>query len=432
MKYKFPYGKANFKTIRTENYFFIDRSSYISLLEDTAGSILFVRPRRFGKSLFANMLYAYYDINEEANFENYFNGLYIGDSRNHTPFKNKFMVIKYDFSEVSVDGILDQIIINFNNYCNDCIKDFKSNYKNLLQEEIEINKDDPLSSFGNLIRQVKQINQKLYVIVDEYDNFLNEIMVRGRKDDYSKLATGDGVLKSFFKKLKAKESSVIERIFITGVSPVVLNDVSSGFNIATDISLFQEFNDLVGFKEEEIFKTIDTIIKNENIKYDVDYVVTKIANYYNGYKFNLKSTEKIYNPTLSLYFFNEFQKNHEFPSEMLDKNLQIDINKLHFIGNLDNGKQIIFDILNNEEKIEASKVTTEFKLNDLLTLGEQNRDYIISLMYYWGLLTLKEKAFQQEFQIPNYVSKRLYFEKLQTLLSPKPLNLTEIQKKFFS
>ena len=369
----------------------------------------------------------YYDISEQDNFEELFSDLAV--SKKPTLSRGKYLILNFDFSEVSAQGDIEKIVENFYSYCNKRYKAFQRRYKKII-DNFAIEKD-ALASLDELFMAVEESPYKIYVLIDEYDNFINEIMVKGRRKDYEKLVTGEGIVKTFFKKIKAHSGSIIDKIFITGISPVVLNDISSGFNIAKDITFRENFNDMCGFKEQEIRQVVETIIEEQRLQQQSKDILQVMKKYYNGYCFNIKKTQKIYNPTLSLYFLENLQQSGNMPEEMLDKNLQTDINKLDFLSRIELGRKVILEILENRDQIKVSKVVMEFQLKDLLELEKQDEDYIASMMLFFGLLTIKERQFNLVLEIPNSVCRKLYFEKLQNIIANRKLTTRTIQEQFF-
>ncbi|MCP4112172.1 MAG: AAA family ATPase [Desulfobacteraceae bacterium] len=245
---KFPYGICDYNDIISEGYYYADRTDMLPFIEKTGKHLLFLRPRRFGKSLLISMLKNYYDIAKSDEFERLFGHLTIG--RNPTARHNQYFVMKWDFSAVSPIGNAREIHESLFRYINGCIKSFAVSYKDLLPVETEIDPSDALTSFQSLLLTVRQTPHKLLLLIDEYDNFANEVMMGTRdisQDRYKALVYGEGCLKTLFKVVKsATEGSGLDRSFITGVSPVVMSDIT---NIAENVYLKPEFHDLCGFRE---------------------------------------------------------------------------------------------------------------------------------------------------------------------------------------
>ena len=231
---KFPYGICDFQKIIREGYFYADRTDLIPLLEETGDQLLFLRPRRFGKSLLLSVLENYYDLARADRFEQIFGQLHIG--RNPTGKQNSYFVLKWDFSAVSPQGATEEIRRNLHDYLNDRMKFFSDYYRDRLATEIRLDRNNALSSFQSLLNAVQQSGHPLYLLIDEYDNFANEVMVSAEQrkgTDYAALLSGEGDLKALFKVIKsAAAGQGLDRVFITGVSPVVLSDITSGYNVA--------------------------------------------------------------------------------------------------------------------------------------------------------------------------------------------------------
>ena len=297
---QFPYGISDFKEIISKGYFYCDRTDKIPMLE-ASKSILFLRPRRFGKSLLLSMLANYYDVAKADSFQKLFGNLLIGN--NPTELHNKYFILKWDFSRIDPLGGVKDIKRSLYDYINRTIKIFKNYYKDYSLPEVEINKDNALDSLLALTDAVNMTDYSIYLLIDEYDNFANEVMMSSPrdKDNYEALVYGDGLLKSLFKTIKSSAGeSLFDRIFITGVSPVVMSDITSGYNIAENIYLEAEFNDLCGFTEKEIKDALEKIEEKCGFKKGKGAAALDIMRtFYNGYTFTYKENRKIYNPTLA-------------------------------------------------------------------------------------------------------------------------------------
>ncbi|TGN99879.1 ATPase AAA, partial [Candidatus Thiomargarita nelsonii] len=244
---EFSYGVSDFYQLKTDNLFYVDRTSHISLIEKAGRQLLFLRPRRFGKSLLLSMLENYYDVAKADEFERLFGDLAIG--QNPTPKHNQYLIMKWDFSVINAQG--KDVESKLHDHLNNCIQDFAMCYQNILQYEIHINPKNAVSSFESALTAIKQSPYRLYLLIDEYDNFANEVLMgRGEisPSRYKTLLSSEGTLKTFFRTVKSASSGRgLERVFITGVSPVLMTDITSAYNVAEDIYLEPEFNDLCGF-----------------------------------------------------------------------------------------------------------------------------------------------------------------------------------------
>ena len=257
---RFPYGIADFRKIREEGYFYVDRSDRIALLEETGSQLLFLRPRRFGKSLWLSTLENYYDLARADDFERLFGGLKIG--RNPTPLRNRYFVLKLNFSVVDPSGDHAAIRQALFDHVNTQIENLVARYASWLQQPVRVQSDNAMTSLQSLLGAVSQTPHKLYLLVDEYDNFANEVMVSPLQgtDRHQELVESEGTIKTFFKAVKAgAEGRGVDRVFLTGISPVVLSDMTSGYNVAEDLSQRPRFHDLCGFSETELRVALDAV-----------------------------------------------------------------------------------------------------------------------------------------------------------------------------
>jgi len=413
---KFPYGFSDFYLLRSEKYFYIDRTTHIKLIEEAGNQLLFLRPRRFGKSLLLSMLENYYDVAKADDFEKLFGNLAIG--KNPTPKHNQYLVMKWDFSNISPVGDSKQIENSLSNYLNERFQDFANYYQSILQISISINSSNPIASFLSLLRAVRTTPYKLYIFIDEYDNFANEVMMGGNQisnSRYDALTSAESSLKTLFKAVKSASSGQgLERVFITGVSPVLMTDITSSYNVAKDIYLRSEFNDLCGFRESELASIVNNIAKECDLtSTKAEQALTLMKDFYDGYCFNYRKTEDIYNPTLALYFLDNFQQECQFPRKMLDNNLAMDRGKLSYVSSLLNGESVIFQALNENPPLSLFELADRFGIQDMLSANKDTQ-FIVSLLYYLGILTLngETELGQLRFKIPNLVARKLYVERL--------------------
>jgi hypothetical protein len=410
---KFPYGIANFAAIRQESYFYQDRTHLIPSLEAAGKQLLFLRPRRFGKSLLLSMLEHYYDIDQADSFASLFGDLAIG--QNPTPLHNRYFIVHWDFSDVGCQGEVSTIEKALHEHINDRLKDFIARYQSRLSLPVQINESNALSSWRSALTAVRQSGHTLYLFIDEYDNFANEILM-ARKDQYEALLYGEGLFKTVFKAVKAAAGQGLDRVFITGVSPVALSDITSGYNVATNIYLEPRFNALCGFTEAEISDLLKTLAQEASFTWSVEEALAIMRTFYNGYCFNERQPETVYNPTLSLYFLRVLAEVGYYPDEMLDDNLAMDRKRLLFIAGLLEGETLLVDALSQEQGLVISRLSRRFGAETMLK-QERDRDTIISLLYYFGILTLGGIVGLNKLaiKIPNLVSRSLYIEQLQDI-----------------
>jgi len=420
---KLPYGLRNFYDLITQNYFYVDRTAHIQTIEDFGKELIFLRPRRFGKSLLLSMLENYYDVAKADEFERLFGHLAIGS--NPTLMHNQYFVMTWDFSLVKATGDITAIEKSLYDHVNNAISDFAIRYDNWLQHEIRIDPLDAVSSFESLLSVVGQADYRLYLLIDEYDNFGNELMIGHHKETpsrYETLLSGEGIVKTLFKAVKSGAGKRgLERVFVTGVSPVVLSDMSSGYNVAEHIYFEPEFNDLCGFQEHEIIDALERIVKECDLPIEeAKKALALMRSFYNGYCFSSLSTEKVYNPTLALYFLRVFQRRCQFPSQMLDHNLAMDRGKLTYISNLPYGESVIVQALNEQPPLMLDELANGFGVEDML-YAPKDITFMISLLYFFGILTLAGENDEGEllFKIPNLVIRKLYVERLKERLLPE-------------
>ncbi len=429
---KFPYGICDFEKIISNNYFYVDRTDKIPLLEDAGEYLLFLRPRRFGKTLLLSMLENYYDVAKAEQFEQLFGHLAIG--KNPTPKHNQYLIMNWDFSAIIPSGTPKEIQQRMHNHVNGSIEQFITTYENILDYEIYIDKNDAARSLQSLFIAVKRTPYKLYLLIDEYDNFANEVMMAGlsAKERYEDLIYEEGALKGLFKVIKSgTKASIIDRIFLTGVSPVVMSDISSGFNIAKNIYLQPKFNDLCGFLEAEINLALQEIAKQCGFsKIQVKDVLTMMRTFYNGYSFAENEKPLIYNPTNSIYFLENLQENCKIPRQILDDNLAMDRNKIVYISQLPHGKEVVTKALTEQEPLSLPDLAYRFGIDEIVKTTKDT-PFMLSLLYYFGVLTFSGKIeFTGELilKIPNLVIRRLYAERIEELLLPDFRSKEEAQR----
>ena len=424
---RFPYGVCDFNKIITDKLFYCDRSDRIASLENTGYYLLLLRPRRFGKSLLLSMLENYYDLAKKEKFQDLFGHLLIG--KNPTPLHNKYFILKWDFSCVDPSGSAENIKKAFHNHINACIRSFRINYEDYLHRKIEIDSDDAVSSIKSLLDVVRKTPYPVYLLIDEYDNFANEVMMgvrREKKDIYEALVYEEGPLKTLFKAVKSStDGSGFDRSFITGVSPVVMSDITSGYNIAKNIYLDSEFSDLCGFYENEIEKALKTVSAECGLKEkDAEDALDLMRIYYNGYKFAPDAAESVYNPTLAIYFIEAFLRTCKYPRKMLDSNLAADDAKLRYISQIPKGEQLLLDLMKKGHSLIISDLSDRFGIEQMLTDRSKDFVFMSSFLYYFGVLTIEDETEDGELilRVPNLVTRSLYVERIQQMLLPEPVD----------
>jgi len=418
-----PYGNANFQSIRKKKQIYIDRTKYIRMFEAlNIDRALFIRPRRFGKSLLLNVMTNYYDINQKDEFEFLFGDLDIGN--NPTQEHNKYIVINWNFSRMSSRGTVDEIEAELNETLNSVMEEHLSYYSNILQKEVKFY-NKAINTLSSFLSAVRHSSLKSYLLIDEYDNFANEVMM-GESDVYYKLVKKDGPLKTLYKGIKEfLERGLLNKLFITGVTPVVMSDITSGINICENIYLEKTFNALCGFTELETKELIIQAV--QHCKIDIsqsEYLNEMMKTWYNGYIFSPESNERIYNPFLVFYFLKHFIRHCTPPRKMLDSNLAMDEGKLEYIGKEISGKQAIIDVLQTKSSIQISDIEDRFTLSNMLDTSAHDTKFIASYLYYFGMLTIKAQTSLRYLLLepPNLVVKNLYVNQVSRFLLPSGID----------
>ena len=400
---KLPLGISNYEDIVRENRIYVDKTKYIETLEDFPNkTIMFLRPRKFGKTLFTSTLECYYDKNRKDKFNELFKETYIG--KNPTENRNKYCVLRFNFSGISTNT-LEETIKGFRNEVATSIEVFVAKYG----LDFFINKDDEAEMIlNNLFKAflVQKANEKIYIMIDEYDHFANELL-GFRTEDFKNLVAKNGKIRKWYEILKKGTETVVDRIFITGVAPITLDSTTSGFNIASDVTKNIIFNDMLGFSKEDVIYLMKELeIPEETQKELLPVIKTN----YDGYVFSTMIRDnienyKLYNSNMTLYFLYMYQIQNQIPQELVDINIISDYSKIEAFMDLCQNMNKI-DIL---EKIVAgdlieSSLTEKF--NAEIEFGEKE---LISLLFYLGYLTIKEIGFSKyKFQIPNDVIREIY------------------------
>lgn len=422
MGLKVPYGEVDLKSIRKEGYIYIDKTMYIEKLEQEKKAI-FTRPRRFGKTMLTNMLSYYYDINEAQNFEEIFKGLYVYD--NPTPYKNKYYVLNFNFSgmDAGTENSLEEMNKQFANIVEFWISRFISKYKFDIQLE---KKTTAAEILREMLKEFTKLNleNKIYIIIDEYDHFTNG-MLRGNAKEFRKILGDTGLVRSFYEVIKDNLEIMnppIERFFATGVAPVTLDSLTSGFNITTKITNKPQFNAMCGFTDEEVEQAIEMAGITGN---QIEKTFNKMKENYDGYQFSKATKEHLFNSTLVMYYLKDLVSTVMPPENLVDGNLAATGSKIENIAGLIDSKNnydILSELLLNGY-VEGN-IVDSFELNLYF-----DRDDFLSMLYYNGYLTIKEVGVITKLGIPNYVTEVLYasyFTKLTKLKDEYKIDTTEL------
>jgi hypothetical protein len=409
-KKRLPYGNSNFSSIITENYAYIDKTRFIELLENENNKYqFFIRPRKFGKSLFYSMLDHYYDLNEADNFEKLFGNLYIG--KHPTPKRNSYAVMKFNFSGRDTSS-KERFIISFSNSIRSSVRTFITSYRSYFPEADVlirmINEEKQgVDSLQLAYEAATKAGIKIFVLIDEYDHFINDIITTGKFTDKETRTTTEAINRfvcNFYETLQIGTSDVVDRIFITGVLPIMLNDWIGGFNIADNLTLKKKYNEMMGFTQDEV----DALMIECGI--DPASIIVDIQLFYKGYLFNENGENRIYHPSAILYFFNHLQNNNKPPIEMIDTNLKIPYEYLRpLVENEPNRTHFIK--IATDEGVE-SDIVEKFPITRIY-----DNKYLASLLVYMGLLTIdKKEEGSLRLKIPTYFTKTMFWEYFMALV----------------
>ncbi len=415
-KLKIPYGVTDFATMRRKEYYYVDKTRFIRKLEDEGNFVFFLRPRRFGKSLMLNVIQAYYDINYASEFDELFDGLDAG--KNPTEEHSKYLILKFNFS--AVNPVKEKVQESFNAEVLQTLYDFVDSYADYLPAGTldrlnGIKECDQALNY--VLSRVKAAKQRVYLLIDEYDNFANTMMA-DNEDNYMDLTHGDGFFRLFFNILKKATTDLdaaIERMFITGVTPLTLSDVTSGFNIGANFSLNPNYNEMVGFTEDEVRTMLEYYRDATGVfKHPVDELIEVMKPWYNNNCFSSRSakTQRMFNSDMTLYFtFNYIALDGCLPQDMIDTNVRSDYNKMRKMVKMDKSfgekGQIIQAIFEN--KGCSYKLKPEFSLFDL-----QSSENLASHLFYMGLLTYGlDKDGYTSLVIPNQVVYEQYYKYME-------------------
>lgn len=382
-----PYGISDFNRMRNENFYFVDKTMYLPLIENVASYIFLIRPRRFGKSLFLTMMRTYYDILQQDNFDKYFGDLWIGG--HPTELRNSFQVLFFDFSKAGCSSPGADLMSSFNEYCSIIINRFANTYASFYDPDFEKAVENIKSAKAKLSyieAAAKAKGYPLYLIVDEYDNFTNVILSEHGQKMFHDLTHASGFYREYFKQFKG----MFDRIFMMGVSPITLDDLSSGYNIDWNISTDETFNAMMGFCESEVREMFAYYQNNNMLVGDIDTIITEMKPWYDNYCFARMSLndDRVFNCDMTLYYLNHQVQKHRSPDEMVDKNIRTDYSKLKMLARIDHDTTYEGSRMSTIEEIAAKGEI----LVDLHTSFPAERvtdiDNFRSLLYYYGLLTM--------------------------------------------
>jgi hypothetical protein len=405
-----PYGVADFATVIEQNLYYVDKTMFIPELEKQPRNLFFIRPRRFGKSIFLSMLYSYYDCTQSHKFQSLFGNLWIG--QHPTPLQGKYQVLFLDFSQIT--GNIDKLETKFNSYLSINLDAFVRQYSEYYQAEMEeiLAQEDFEEKMELIFKAAKAHQYHLYLIIDEYDNFTNVILNERGENVYHAITHADGFYRDVFKKFKGN----FERIFMMGVSPVTLDDVTSGFNIGWNISIKPEFDEMLGFSTTDVVEMFTYYKEHGSIPADsdIDAIVNDMKPWYDNYCFAeeaLKKKTRMFNCDMVLYYLRNYMDNGCSPRQMIDPNTRTDYGKMK--------KLLQFDKLDGERKGIIRKIAEEEQI--VTQLYESFSAYQIpkaeifpSLLFYYGMLTIKgTRGSKLILGIPNNNVRKQYYGYLE-------------------
>ena len=401
---RIPYGMQNFEDVIKEDCYYVDKTPFIEQIEESNKYFFFIRPRRFGKTLTLSMLENYYDINKKDKFEEIFGKLYIG--QNPTPEHSTYLIIHLNFAEVAAglddykDGLDNHCRLVFNFFCDIYAHILPTGTKEGLQQE-----PDAVSKLRFLCQKCQEVGKKIYLFIDEYDNFTNMILAHEEHlVRYRNQTHGEGYLRQFFNTIKGAAGNTLGRVFVTGVSPVTMDDLTSGFNIGTNYSLSPKFNEMTGFTEEEVREMLDYYSSVLPFNHTTDELIKVMKPWYDNYCFAVKSYGKttMYNSVMVLNFISNYIDNeYDIPDSMVETNIRIDYDKMRMLIRHD--KEFVHDA-----SIIQQLVTQGFVIGTLNENFPAERindpDNFLSLLFYFGMVTI-DGTYDGEtkFIIPNEV-----------------------------
>ena len=420
-----PYGVSNFKKIIKFNQYYVDKTMYIPMLEDQPDYLIFIRPRRFGKSLFLSMLETYYDCNLKDQFKELFGKLWIGS--HPTPLQGEFQVLTLDFSQVG--GDIEHLEENFNSYCGFCFDSFMRRYKEYYGEKVAEQVYAETQSHNKLAIIQKNAAEKgypLYLIIDEYDNFTNTVLNELGEEVYHAMTHASGFYRDYFKKFKGS----FDKIFMMGVSPVTLDDVTSGFNIGWNISTKPKFDKMLGFSTEDVREMFTKYREAEKIPADsdVEAMIEEIKPWYDNYCFAeecLKSDVRVFNCDMVLYYLRNYIDYGCAPKQMIDPNTKTDYNKMKKLlqlDKLDGDRKGVIRTIAEEGEIVTSLYQT------FSAIEMTKPEVFPSLLFYYGMLTIKRLLGDQlVLGIPNNnVRKQYYTYLLEQYQAQKYIDINRV------
>ena len=408
---KIPYGISDYRVIQDEHYLYVDKTRFIEELEYLNTKYpVFLRPRRFGKTLLVSTLQYYYDKNCADEFDALFGDTYIGTHK--TALANQYYVLRFDFSKLDAESeetlkksFYRSVLVRLDDFCVYYGLDIS------ITESNDYNVADLLDRFLIKVNQI--IDRKLYIMIDEYDHFANAIL--SNRQVFAKITSKEGFVRSFYEVFKTHTSgSCIDRIFITGVTSLTLDSLTSGFNIAKNVSMSPKLNEMAGFTSEET----KTLLKEAEVT-DIEKTMELLTENYNGYRFHKRAENKVFNSNMVLYFLDEYQEEQGIPHQLTDPNMTSDYRKLTAMFDLfeeEETKQAVLEQIMSNESLETD-IITNFDFHSHFRKAD-----FLSLLFYLGLLTITGEGtlYDVQLQTPNYVIRDIYYQYYSNYLQVCP------------
>lgn len=430
---RIPYGMMNFAVIRRDDCYYVDKTRFIPIIEDADKFFFFIRPRRFGKSLTVSMLQHYYDIAAKDKFDALFGDLYIG--KYPTRDRNSYLVLYLNFS--GIVGELHNYRKGLDAHCQTMFDYFCDIYADYLPQGIKEKldaKEGAVEQFEYLFTECNKTGQRIYLFIDEYDHFTNAILADPESlHRYTNETHGEGYLRAFFNKVKAGTYSSIERCFITGVSPVTMDDLTSGFNIGTNYSLSPKFNEMIGFTEEEVRQMLTYYSTTSHFNHTVDELLDIMQPWYDNYCFaqGRYGETTMYNSNMVLYFIKNYLDNDgKAPQNMIESNIRVDYEKLRMLIRKD--KEFAHDASIIQTLVSQGYITGDLK-ESFPAVNITTPDNFVSLLYYFGMLTISGTyEGKTKLTIPNQVVREQLYAYLLSTYDEADLNFSSYEKNELS
>ena len=430
---RIPYGMMNFAVIRRDDCYYVDKTRFIPIIEDADKFFFFNRPRRFGKSLTVSMLQHYYDIAAKDKFDALFGDLYIG--KYPTRDRNSYLVLYLNFS--GIVGELHNYRKGLDAHCQTMFDYFCDIYADYLPQGIKEKldaKEGAVEQFEYLFTECNKTGQRIYLFIDEYDHFTNAILADPESlHRYTNETHGEGYLRAFFNKVKAGTYSSIERCFITGVSPVTMDDLTSGFNIGTNYSLSPKFNEMIGFTEEEVRQMLTYYSTTSHFNHTVDELLDIMQPWYDNYCFaqGRYGETTMYNSNMVLYFIKNYLDNDgKAPQNMIESNIRVDYEKLRMLIRKD--KEFAHDASIIQTLVSQGYITGDLK-ESFPAVNITTPDNFVSLLYYFGMLTISGTyEGKTKLTIPNQVVREQLYAYLLSTYDEADLNFSSYEKNELS